>query len=78
MNYTISLEIAFDGPPVPKAWLVEEIEWETNPAILTKVNAAFAEIAQDFGWHIVKANTPIEDVQAQIMEIIKRKITIIE
>jgi len=71
------LGILFQGEAFPEDLDKTNIH-ETNPAILTKVNAAFAEIAQDFGWHIIKANQSKEEVQAQIMEIIKRKITIIE
>jgi len=71
------LGILFQGEAFPEDLDKTNIH-ETNPAILAKVNAAFAEIAQDFGWNIIKANLPKEEVQAQIMEIIKRKITIIE
>ncbi|MFA5188002.1 MAG: hypothetical protein WC460_01425 [Patescibacteria group bacterium] len=71
------LGILFQGESFPEDLDKNNIH-ETNTATLAKVNNAFAEIAQDFGWHIIKANQTIEEVQAQIMEIIKRKITIIE
>jgi len=71
------LGILFQGETFPENLDKTNIH-ETNPAVLEKVNQAFAEIARDFGWHIVKANQSIEEVQAEIMEIIKRKITIIE
>ncbi|MCX6743673.1 MAG: hypothetical protein NT116_05595, partial [Candidatus Parcubacteria bacterium] len=71
------LGILFQGEAFPEDLDKTNIH-ETNPAILTKVNEAFTEIAQDFGWHIIKANQSKEEVQAQIMDIINRKITIIE
>jgi len=71
------LGILFQGEAFPEDLDKTNIH-ETNPAILAKVNEAFTEIAQDFGWHIIKANQSKEEVQAQIMDIINRKITIIE
>jgi len=71
------LGILFQGESYPENLDKSNVH-ETNPAVLAKANQAFMEIAQDFGWHVIKANAPIEEVQAQILEIIKRKITIIE
>jgi thymidylate kinase len=51
---------------------------ETNPATLAKVNEAFKEISRDFGWFTINANRPKAEVQKEIMDIIKSKITYIE
>ena len=71
------LGILFQGEPFPESLDKNNVH-EVNLATLEKANQAFAEIARDFGWQIVKANAPIEEVQAQILDIIKRKITFIE
>jgi thymidylate kinase len=71
------LGILFQGEPFPEDLDKNNIH-EANPAILEKANAAFAEIAQDFGWHIVNANQDIAVVQQQILDIINRKLVIIE
>jgi thymidylate kinase len=51
---------------------------EASFATLAKVNEAFKEIARDFGWFVINANRPKEEVQKEIMDIIKSKITFIE
>jgi thymidylate kinase len=71
------LGILFQGESFPENLDKNNVH-EVNLATLEKANQAFAEIARDFGWHIIKANAPIEEVQAQILDIIKRKITFIE
>ena len=71
------LAILFEGEAFPENLDKTNVH-ETNPEILKKVNSVFQELNQDFGWNTVNANQSIEEVQTQIMEIIKRKITIIE
>lgn len=71
------LAILFEGEAYPENLDKTNVH-ETNPAVLKKVNSVFQEISQDFGWNSINANQSKEEVQAQIMEIIKRKITIIE
>jgi thymidylate kinase len=51
---------------------------EQNPATLAKVNEAFKEISRDFGWFTVNANRTKEEIQAEILNIIKSKITYID
>jgi thymidylate kinase len=72
-----NLGILFEGEPFPKTQDKNNLH-EQNPAVLTKVNEAFKEIARDFGWFTVNANKPKEEVQQAIMDIIKSKISTIE
>jgi thymidylate kinase len=51
---------------------------EQSPATLAKVNEAFKEISRDFGWFTVNANRPKEEIQEELMNIIKSKITYID
>lgn len=74
---TEDLGILFEGTPFFGANDNSNVH-ETNANLITKVGAAFKEIARDFGWHTVNANQPIETVQQEIMDIIKSKITFIE
>lgn len=51
---------------------------EQNRATLVKVNEAFKEISRDFGWFTVNANRSKEEIQEEIMNYVKSKITYIE
>jgi dTMP kinase len=51
---------------------------EADPAILKNVAENFKILAEDFGWHKVNANQPIEKVQEEILAIVKSKLSIIE
>jgi len=51
---------------------------EQSSATLAKVNEAFKEISRDFGWFTVNANRSKEEIQEEILNIIKSKITYIE
>lgn len=50
---------------------------EADPELLKKAGEAFKDIARDFGWHTVNANESIENVQNEILSIIKSKINIV-
>lgn len=72
-----NLGILFEGEPFQEGLDKKNI-YEQSPGKLIKVNEAFKEIARDFGWFTINANRPKEEVQQEIMDIIKSKITYIE
>lgn len=72
-----NLGILFEGEPFLEA-LEKSNAHEKDPALLQKVAANFKQIADDFGWHKINANQPIEKVQEEIMAIVKSKLSIIE
>jgi len=72
-----NLGILLEGEPFANSTDKNNIH-ETSAATLAKVNQAFKEISRDFGWFVVNANRSKEEVQQEIMDIIKSKITFIE
>jgi thymidylate kinase len=72
-----NLGILFEGEPFKEGEDKKNIH-EKNPARLAQVNQAFKEIARDFGWFTINANRPKEEIQQEIIDIIKSKITYIE
>ena len=72
-----NLGILFEGEPFAQNNDKNNIH-ETSTATLNKVNEAFKEISRDFSWFTVNANRSKEEVQEEIMGIIKSKITFIE
>lgn len=72
-----NLGILFEGEPFPENTDKNNAH-EISPAKLSKVNDAFKQIARDFGWFTINANRPKEEIQAEIIDIIKSKITYID
>ncbi len=72
-----NLGILFEGEPYAEALEKTNVH-ETDPAMLKKVAENFTQLAEDFGWHKVSANQPIEKVQEEILAIVKSKLSIIE
>lgn len=72
-----NLGILFTGEPFPESTDKKNVN-EASAATLAKVNEAFKEISRDFGWFVINANRPKEEVQKEVMDIIKSKITFIE
>jgi len=71
------LGILFEGEPFTES-LDRNNAHERDPLLLQKASSAFQEIARDFNWHTLNANQPIEEIQSQILEIIKNKILTLE
>ena len=72
-----NLGILFEGEPFQEALDKNNIH-EQSPAKLAKVNETFKELARDFGWFTINANQSKDEVQQEIMNIIKSKITYID
>lgn len=72
-----NLGILFEGEPFPEDLDKNNVH-ETDLALLAKVSESFKEIARDFNWHTINANRSIEEVQEEILQIIKSKITFLE
>jgi thymidylate kinase len=72
-----NLGILFEGEPFQED-LDKENMHETDPALLEKAATAFKEIAKDFGWITLNANQTREEVQAEILEAVKSKLSVIE
>jgi thymidylate kinase len=72
-----NLGILFEGEPFIDN-SAEKNAHEQSPATLAKVNEAFKEISRDFGWFTVNANRSKEEIQEELMNIIKSKITYID
>lgn len=72
-----NLGILFEGEPFLES-LEKSNAHEKDPALLQKVETNFKQIADDFGWHKINANQPIEKVQEEIMAIVRSKLSIIE
>jgi thymidylate kinase len=74
---TEDLGILFEGEPF-EGTLDKGNLHETNRALLQKVSESFEEIAEDFAWHKINANQPMEKVQEDILAIVKSKLSILE
>lgn len=48
---------------------------ETDAALMQRVNDVFRDISKDFGWYTVNANRTKEEVQEEILQIIKSKVS---
>ena len=71
------LGILFEGEPFTETLDKNNIH-ETDPALLKKVEEIFKIISKDFGWQGVNANQTKEEVQEQILQIVKNKISYLE
>jgi len=71
------LGILFEGEPFPEDIDKTNVH-ESDPKIIEKCNTAFKEISKNFGWHTINANQDQADVQADILAIIKSKLTYLE
>lgn len=69
-----NLGILLDGQPFDEQIEKTNIH-ETDPALIQKAAAAFREIAPDFGWQIINANNSIEQVQEEILRVVKNKLS---
>lgn len=68
------LGILFEGEP-----FVQDLDkgnlHETDLELMKKAQSAFKEISKDFGWYTVNANREKEEVNQEIMDIIKSKVS---
>ncbi|MBD3359657.1 MAG: hypothetical protein GF365_03050 [Candidatus Buchananbacteria bacterium] len=71
------LGILFKGEPFPENLDKNNLH-ETDPALLKKTKMIFENIAKDFGWETINANQSKEDVQKEILQIVKNKISYLE
>jgi len=74
---TEDLGILFEGEPFLESLEKNNIH-EADLATLKKVSENFKLLADEFGWHKINANQPIEKVQEEIMAIVRSKLSIIE
>lgn len=71
------LGILFEGEPFAETLDRTNVH-ETNPELLKKTEIIFKDISKDFGWESVNANQTKDEVQENIMQIVKSKISYLE
>ncbi|MBN1325833.1 hypothetical protein JW977_02530 [Candidatus Falkowbacteria bacterium] len=72
-----NLGILFEGEPFLESLEKNNVH-ETDLTTLKKVADNFKLLADEFGWHKINANQPIETVQEEILAIVRSKLSIIE
>ena len=71
------LGILFEGEPFPEDLDKNNIH-EADPAMLAKVTDNFKDISKDYAWHTLNANQTKEEVQENLLNIVKSKLTYLE